>query len=286
MDDKALRSGIAELVGTFALVLVSAGVVAVTGLDTIANGLGAWRLTAIALATGGIYTAALALTLPMSGGYLNPAVTIMLWVFRRMDGLRASVLVVLQVLGAFVAGLVLAFVLPGRDDLLTATRLGAPHLNLDAFNAAGVTMVPLVKGIGIECVLTFILVFILFGLAFDRRMTRGLGGAPSGWTALWLGLTLAAVTFVGFRLTGAAVNPARWLGPALAELTVPSLRSVALQDHAVYWIGPIGGALLAGWLYTALVLPSEEEQRVVAQPKAPVAATTAGAGSALYRARK
>jgi aquaporin Z len=285
MDDKALRAAIAELVGTFALVFVSAGIVLVTGLDAVANGLGAWRLTAIALACGCVYAGALALTLPLSGGYLNPAVTVMLWVFRRIDGFRACLLIALQVLGAFVAGLVLAFVSPARDDVLAATRLGTPHLNLEALGAAGITMGPLLKGIGIECVLSFILVFILFGLAFDPRMTRGPGGNPLRLTALWLGLVLTAVTFVGFRLTGAAVNPARWLGPALAELTVASLRHDAFQDHAVYWIGPIGGALLAGWLYTALVLPSDEEFHA-AQAHAPVATAGASASSTLVRARK
>jgi aquaporin TIP len=256
------------------------------GPETGPNLPGTWRLITIALACGCTYAAALALTLPLAGGYLNPAVTIMLWVFRRMDAGKAALLVILQVLGAFVAGLVLAFVVPGRDDLVTSTHLGAPYLNLDVFNAAGVTMVPLLKGVGVECVLTFILVFILFGLTFDPRLTAAPGSAGSRLTALWLGLVLAAVTFVGFPLTGAAVNPARWLGPALAELTVQSLRPVAFVDNAVYWIGPIGGALLAGWLYTALVLPPEEEHRAVAQPHAPVGTTTAGVSSTLFRARK
>jgi aquaporin Z len=287
MDDKALRACVSELVGTFALVFISAGVVAVTGLETVAISLGPWRLVSIALACGCVYAAALALTLPLAGGYLNPAVTVMLWVFRRLDGVRAVLLVVLQILGAVVAGLVLRFIFPAREDVLVATHLGTPHLNLEVFQAAGVSLGPLLKGIGVECVLTFILVFVLFGLAFDPRVARVGGSAPARLTPLWLGLILAAATFVGFRLTGAALNPARWLGPALAELTTEPLRLMGpFQDHAVYWIGPIGGSLLAGWLYTALVLPVEEEHRATAQPHAPVSTTAAGVSSTLYRARK
>jgi glycerol uptake facilitator-like aquaporin len=242
--------------------------VVATGLDKIVIDLDPGRLTTIALACGCVYAAALALTLPLSGGYLNPAVTIMLRVFRRMDAGRASFLILLQILGAFVAGLVLAFLVPARQDVLVATRLGTPHLNLQVFNAAGITLVPLLKGIGIELLLTFILVFIPFALAFDPRMTPGPGHAPSRLTPLWLGLALAVLTFLGFRFTGAALNPARWLGPALAELTVEPLRLIGpFQDHAVYWIGPLGGSLLAGWLYTTLVLPPQGEQPSMTQSR-------------------
>ena len=94
MDDKSLRAYVTELVGTFALVFVSAGVVAVTGLSATEaepGGASLWRLVSIALACGCVYAGALALALPLAGGYLNPAVTIMLWVFRRMDGAKALV---------------------------------------------------------------------------------------------------------------------------------------------------------------------------------------------------
>ena len=93
----------------------------------------------------------------------------------------------------------------------------------------------------------------------------------------------AAVTLVGYPLTGAAVNPVRWLGPAMWDR---SYEADAFAFNAVYWVGSIAGGLVAGWLYTALVLPPEEEQRLVVQ-KAPLAGSMpAGAGSSLSRAKR
>ena len=33
----------------------------------------------------------------------------------------------------------------------------------------------------------------------------------------------------------------------------------ALCSNAVYWIGPTGGALLAGWIYTAWIMPPADD---------------------------
>src|SRR5262249_53747633 len=101
--------------------------------------------------------------------------------------------------------------------------------------------------------------------------------------ALWAGLALTAATFVGYPLTGAALNPARWFGPAWWDLTQqPS----AFRDHAVYWIGPTAGALIAGWLYTALIFPPEEEQRLPLQTPATAGNVPASVSSTLFRAKK
>src|SRR5262245_33050813 len=185
-DKNSLRPYLAELVGTFALVFLSAGAVLVNQLAAVSwhqqPGLGVVTVTdetsaaahpvvigqpplglvGIALTAGCVYAAALAATLPVSGGFLNPAVTLMLWVFKRLDGGRTTWLLLTQVLGAALAGLVLRLVFAGREDVLVAGSLGTPHLNLDAFGAAGTTLGAVLKGIGVETGLTFILVFTLF----------------------------------------------------------------------------------------------------------------------------
>ena len=136
------------------------------------------------------------------------------------------------------------------------------------------------KGIAIELVFTFVLVFIIFGTQLDPRAPRWSRDWANRLACLWIGLALLACTLVSFPLTGAALNPARWLGPALWDLTQ---HADAFQYHAPYWIGPIAGALLAGWLYTALILPPEEEARPpVAVPSARPTATA----STLSRAKK
>jgi glycerol uptake facilitator protein len=283
MDDKNLRAYMAEMIGTFALVFISAGAICVTTLsgspkDSVSTAVAA------GLAAGFIYAAALAVTLPLSGGYLNPALALMLWVFKRLDGAKASGLIAVQILGAALAGMAVRFLFNAREDVLNASRLGTPHLNPEILYASGGLLVPVLKGIAIELVLAFILVFILFGAVFDPRVSRWAGAWATRLTALWLGLTLAAITIVGWAMTGGAVNPARWFGTVIWELTVESLAAQKpFTDHAVHWIGPIAGSLIAGWLYTTLILPPEEDQRV----SLPAAASSGAAvGSTLIKARK
>lgn len=285
MDDKNLRAYMAEMIGTFAFVLISAGSAYIATLGGWQPSGEWWQpgLVWVALASGSMYAAALAATLPVSGGYLNPAVTIMLWVFKRLEGLRAIAFVVVQVVGAVVAGGILYLVLPSQEPPRMASHLGAPHLNLQYLAPAGdIPFVNLLKGIGIELILTFLLVFTIFGTILDPRAPRWSGKWVNRLACLWIGLALLACTLAGFPLTGAALNPARWLGPAFWDwLQNPS----ALKDHTPYWIGPITGALLAGWLYTALILPPEEERRA-AVTAAPGATRPATVGSTFSRAKK
>jgi aquaporin TIP len=267
--DQNVRAYLAELIGTFALVFLSAGTVVATQL-TLGAAPPQSQVISIALAEGFILAAALSATINVSGGYLNPAITLMLWVYKRMEGARAGWLIGVQLIGAVLAGLCLRVTF--TEDVLAQARLGTPHLNLAAFGGVpeGLpTIRMLLSGIGIEVVLTFILTFAIFGTIIDPRGPR-LGG-------LAVGLTLTASVFMGYAVTGAATNPARWFGPAIWELTI---QPGALRDHAVYWIGPIVGALLAGGIYTYLILPAEKA------PAAPVSAVPASTASTLIRTRK
>src|SRR5262249_45884713 len=79
MDKQLMRAYVAELIGTFALVFVGAGAVLVNAVATEANQQPG--LVGIALAHGLILAVVLSVTLHVSGGFHNPAVTLMLWVF-------------------------------------------------------------------------------------------------------------------------------------------------------------------------------------------------------------
>jgi aquaporin TIP len=306
-DKNSLRPYMAELLGTFAVVFLTAGAVLVNqlaaftwhtpaGLAVVTSdeasaaahpvviGQPALGLVGIALTAGCAYAAALAVTLPISGGFLNPAITLMLWVFKRLDGARTFWLLLTQGLGALLAGLLLRLLFAAREDVLVAGALGTPHLNLDAFGAAGTTLSVVLLGIAVELVLTFLLVFVVFATVIDPRGRAQAGGWANRLAALWLGLVVAAATFVGFGLTGAALNPARWFGTVFWEMTVtPLLTRGPWQDNPVYWIGPIVGALLAGGLYSTLILPVEE---TAAPAETPAPAGRGAVTSTLYRARK
>jgi glycerol uptake facilitator-like aquaporin len=296
--DKNLRPYLAELIGTFAFVFLTAGAVCVNGIAALA-----WAapdvsvaptdilqarggLLGIALVAGFAYAGALAFTLPFANGYLNPAVPLTLWVFKRLDGKPTIGLIGAQLLGAFLAGLLLRVLLAFNEQALVVASLGTPHLNLAAFGALSVSVGTVLRGIAIELVLTFVLVFAIFGTMLDPRAPKLASGWVGRLAPLWLGLIVVAATLVAFPLTGAALNPARWFGPVVWESSiVPLLTRGPFRDHAVFWIGPLAGALVAGTLYTTLVLPPPREEHHhhhdhAAPPAKPPVSST------LFRAKK
>lgn len=264
MDKTLWRAYCIELVGTFALVYFGAGVVCVNHLTTPANAppiQGTYSesagkepltlyghqpgLVGIALAQGLILVVLLAVTLPLSGGYLNPAITLMLWVFNRLDNKRTWWFIGAQVLGAFLAGMCLRYTFD--VELLKQVRMGTPHLNPLVYKTPG-DRGNLIAGTGVELVLTFFLVFAIFGSIAEASRARS--------AALGAGLTLVACVLFAFPLTGAATNPARWLGPVLWEHLLPGDRANPWTDFFVYLAGPILGALLAGTFYFKVMLPA------------------------------
>jgi aquaporin Z len=242
--DNRLRPYFAELLGTFVLVFVGAGTVCATYLTTEPR----LDVTGIALAEGFALAVALTAAYHTSICCFNPAITLTLWVFRRLDGQRTGILIAVQLLGAALAGLAVRVAF--AQDVLVLAQVGTPHVK--AFLGGDrLELGSLVSGVAFEALFAFLLTLAVFATLIDRRGPR-LGG-------VLVGLAQAAVILFGFRLTGGAANPARWFGPAVWQLTVPELRNLdPLADHAVYWAGPIVGALLGGFVYSTVILPPEK----------------------------
>lgn len=284
--DKNVRAYVAELVGTFALVFIGAGTICVDSLCRLTPSATAPApgLVGIVLAEALALAAGLAATIYLSGGYLNPAVTVALWACKRLDGARTTALVFVQLLGAAIAGGLVRAIFNSSEIALVNARMGTPHLNADVFSNL-IDFSTRIKGIGIEAILTFIVTIIIFATTIDPRHPKLLGRVGKWLSGLWVGVALAAVMLVGYSLTGAATNPARWFGTVIWEASY-STRS-PLSEWPIYVIGPILGAVLAAGVYVLLVLPMEEERH------APTTASTgvghkvgAGAASTLFRARK
>ena len=216
---------LAEAIGTFALVFIGAGTI----LADNASG-GQVGLLGIALAHGLVLMAMVYATGHVSGGHINPAVTIGLLAGRQIKPKKALFYIFSQVCGALLAGFFLSIIFPSAPGSL---HLGAPTLG------SGVSVF---AGIAIEAILTFFLVFTVFGVAVDKRAPAGVYGAA-------IGLVLVFDILAGGVLTGAAMNPARAFGPALA--------SGFLENQAVYWVGPVAGAILAAFVYSRFLLKSD-----------------------------
>src|SRR5207247_1053935 len=130
---------------------------------------------------------------------LNPAITVMLWVFKRIDGIKASGLVVAQVVGAVLAGLALRLIAGDNVNWMKDSHLGTPHLSAEIFGTPPYSLLVWAGGAGIEMVFTMLYTFAILGTIIDRRAPR-LGG-------LGAGLAQAAIVLIGFQLTGGAANP-------------------------------------------------------------------------------
>jgi len=144
-------------------------------------------LFGIALTQGLILAVLLALTVPVSGGYLNPAVTVMLWAFGRMDSARAGVLLAAQLLGSVLAASCLRLVF--NLDILQTARFGTPHVNPLAYPFLSQQIV--LAGSGIEVVLTFFPG--LRHLRHDGSGRRSDAARPRAW------MVQAAAVLVGYR---------------------------------------------------------------------------------------
>lgn len=226
-----LRRSFAEALGTFALVFFGAGSVASQSFPGAGYG-----ILGVAIAHGLVLAVMVTALLGISGGHLNPAVTLGLLAARRTSGTNAAAYVVAQLLGTVVAALLLQVAWP--TSATRAVLLGTPAI---------AARVQLSQAIAIEAVMGFMLVSAVFGTCVNPASPR-IGG-------FGIGLTLLFCILVGGPLTGAAVNPARAFGPALV--------SGQWVAHIAYWVGPILGGVAAALVWEHLLLPREAGGRAV-----------------------
>jgi len=214
MNSNLAKQCVAEFIGTFALIFVGIG--AIANNSSPAAGVG---LLGVALAHGLTIAVMVSATGAISGGQLNPAVTFGLLIGGQMDVKKSIAYWIAQLAGATVAAYLCA-------SLIGMAKVSGGTPDLGSGVSTG-------QAIVIEAVLTFFLVFVVYGSAVDARAPK-IGG-------LAIGLTVALDILFGGPLTGAAMNPARTFGPALA--------SSHWNNHAVYWIGPLIGGAAAGLIY-------------------------------------
>ena len=216
------RHFVAEFVGTFALVFVGSGAIM---MAQHSNSQAA--VLAVAMAHGIILAVMVSATMNVSGGHLNPSITIGMLVTKRITPGMAGVHIVAQLIGASFAAFALKGLVP--HDVYTAVAGGTQAI------ASNVT---LVQAIGLEAVATFFLVFAVFGTAVNPEAPR-VGGMA-------IGLTIGADILAIGPLTGGSMNPARSFGPALA--------AGVWQGQIAYWVGPIIGAVIAAIIWDAVLL--------------------------------
>jgi MIP family channel proteins len=226
MSNRIASKLLAEFIGTFALIFIGAGAAAVVG-----DGVGLPGIAAIAFAHGlTIMVFAFAYG-SVSGGHMNPAVTVGVLVAGAMGVGEAIGYIVSQLVGGVAGALFLSIVLGGAE-----TGLGMPALAHDlALGASTLTITP-AAGFMIEAVLAFFLVTVVLSAA--------VAGRAGNLAPLAIGMTLTLNIIMGGALTGAAFNPARALGPMVATGN--------FNAAWLYVTAPLIGAIVAAVVHTGL----------------------------------
>ena len=227
IGDSVARPAVAELIGTFLLVVVGTSVATAAVVDD-----GVYSAGEIAIAFGLALTALVAGLGHLSGCHVNPAVTLGLAATGRFPWRLVPAYVGAQLAGGVLASL---FVWAAYGS---QARTGGSHLGASSpSDGTGVW-----RALLVEVVITFLLVFVVCAVATDERVHKAV--APVA-----VGVALAAAVFVGIPVTGGAVNPARAFGPFLVSGWFPMAW--------VYLVGPVLGGVLGALVYDRAVRPAE-----------------------------
>jgi len=254
MDLEVYRAAFAEMMNLFIFCFVSGGcvIVATSGIIPGAVGLTDAALLCIALAHGLCIGVLVYATGNISGGHINPAVTVALAARGVISITRMLLYVMAQMGGAIGGSFFLRAILPLRWQ----GGLGLTTVN-PLMNSG--------EAFGLEFSLTFFLMIVIYLTAVDEQGAGQM--AP-----LAIGMCVVVIHLVAVPWTGSSVNPARTFGPAVAM--------DHWHDHWVYWVGPIIGSLFATFIYTVFfefrkMAPKTEDEgkpqydRVNANPDKP-----------------
>lgn len=208
-----LKKAIAEFIGTFVLVLFG------TGVAVIGGGIEGIGTLGIAMAFG-LSIVAMAYSIgTISGCHINPAVSIAMFINKRMNGMELSYYLLAQILGGLLGTATLV-------TILRSAKLPLDNLGQNSFGTLGLSGAFLV-----EFILTFVFVLVIVAVT-GKKGSSSLAG-------LVIGFTLVLIHLLGIPLTGTSVNPARSIAPALFA------GGEAISQLWVFIVAPIFGGIVA-----------------------------------------
>ncbi|OJU49072.1 MAG: aquaporin [Bacteroidales bacterium 45-6] len=227
-----MKKYLAELVGTFVLILLGCGSAVFAGVDQTFISIGT---LGVAFAFG-LSVVAMAYTIGgISGCHINPAITIGSLLAGRIQTKDAAFYILFQVTGAILGSAVLWVLAHGITSSTTFT--GANEFKegflLQAFVA--------------EMIFTFIFVLVVLGTTDSEKGAGNFAG-------LAIGLSLVLIHIVCIPITGTSVNPARSLGPALFQ------GGAALSQLWLFIVAPIVGAAFSAIVWKVISGKDEASQ--------------------------
>lgn len=219
-----------EAIGTFTLILLGCGILALTGA-------GAGSIDASAPLAFGFVLVALTFAFGrISGGHFNPAVSVGAAASGRLAWAQAGAYIAAQLVGALVGGLALWAILHGFEGFDSRNTMGQSFYGDDG----GGTGLALWSALLVELILTLLFVW-LFLAATDARTEERREFAP-----IAVGLGFGAVYFFSLPLVGGAANPAKAFGVGFFA------GGDAIQHLWLPVLVPLVAAVAAGVTYPVL----------------------------------
>jgi len=224
-----MKKYLAELIGTFSLVLFGCGAAVMSGTSQVGpNGIG---ILGIAIAFGFAVVAMAYAIGPISGCHINPAVTVGVLVAGRMTSKDAVGYIISQFIGATIGAGVLYLIISGKAGWqMAAWGLGSNGWGegyLGGFNTTSAFVA--------EVVFTGLFLFVILAV------TSKYGN--STMAGLAIGVTLMLIHLASIPITGTSVNPARSFGPALFS------EGKAMSQLWLFMVAPVVGAIIAALIW-------------------------------------
>jgi aquaporin Z len=216
---------VAEAIGTFWIVFAGCGSALLAG-GVPQLGIGVFG---IAFAFGLSVVTMVYAVGHISGGHLNPAVSVGLMLSKRFPASEVPGYIAAQVIGAILGAGVLYLIASGRAGFVPG---GFASNGYGEHSPGGYS---LLAGFCAEVVFTGMFMFIILGVTDSR--------APQGFAPLTIGLAVALINWAGIPVTNLSINPARSTGTALFA------DGWALQQLWLFWVAPILGGAIAGVVY-------------------------------------
>ena len=215
-----LRDSLVEMLAVFGLVFFSLGAGALCNFYSGDKTLSESNIlnTFITASTSGFYIfIAVASFSRISGAHINPAVTISMWIHKKISSKKTLFYLLAQFTGGILGGLVW--------KIMYVAPLGVHSLSSEIF------MTSIILGLSLEVVCTTFLAAVIFSTLNSESHFMAAFAIGS---AVFLGI------IVSMPFTGGSMNPARSFGPAVAF--------GEYRDIWIYFVGPIIGAIIGSYI--------------------------------------
>jgi aquaporin Z len=224
-----MKKYLAEMIGTFTLVLLGCGTAVIAGPQVGMLGISfAFGLALIAMAYG---------IGPISGCHINPAVSLAVFTSGKMTMQELMGYIVSQCIGAILGAGCLYMIMKGQAG---GYDLAASGLGQNGWGTGYLGQYDMTSAMIFEFVATLLFVITILGVTQE--------GSPKHIAGIAIGLTLVVIHICGIQITGVSVNPARSLGPALI------VGGHAMEQLWLFLVVPSFAGVMGGLMFKTKLL--------------------------------